>query len=952
MPKLTCALIALLSLISTAKAQFYYNGRGSATIKWEQLNTDKYRLIYPQEFTKGALRYSTLLDSIYPYINYNLCQPLRKIPIVLRTENQISNGFVVWAPKREELVTNSSGNTYALAWDKQLVAHEARHVAQMSLMRTGITKIASWVLGEAGISIGLLVVSKWQLEGDATLAETQFAEYGRGLQPEFTLGYRGLAMDGKLNFKNIDPWVAGSYHHYVPDIYQYGYQVMSALETYISPTAWNNIVRYSAQYPILITPSTWYLLRHHKTTYKRIAQRAFRELDSIWKPTFNVHNNFRIITSYPKLHTNYNYPLQYGNHIVATKWDMKKPKHFVVIDTTTMREKSIYQTGTITSPPIIHGSKLYWTEYKPHPIWEQKNYSVVRSLDLDNGKESVYGRSAVNYYVTPLPDGTFATISNSVQSNSFIRITDSIFKKELKTYSFKQHTTLHSLTWDDKTEKLYFIALDDHGMWIGSLDPTSGEFDTIKEPSAVSIRELRAKDGVLYFGSIASGKDEIHTLDLASGKEHQQTTSKLGSSNPGSDHNGELLFTSYTSKGWAIARSTRNDSTEVQWSRLPKNILNPVRYKWSIPKLDTLTVSAIADTSKTQQQKRFRRALRSFNVNSWAPIAVDGTSIMSERSLSNLAVGATAFFQSTLSEMRGFATFGWLNNSPWFKAQALYTGLPVQMDISVESGGGSQNIYIAYNNNDNAIFNDALKPYIGINVGFSLPLNLTKGANQRVLRPSLNINYSNSRVYHRDWNSFSDNLVTYVASLYWSSIRTKGYRSLMPRLGYSVQLNTVGALKHDFSTIFNITSRGYLPGLAQTHSLTLAGTLQHQLVWNDYKLSSKSIVPRGVINNRPAQNYGASSVGYAMPICYPDWGLDAIVYIRRLWAEVFFDSSIGTYYQYNNKGKPSIIKDYSFGCVLHIDTNLLETMASTFSFTFARSNQNNFWFGFNIGFDL
>lgn len=950
MHKILCSILALLSITTTATAQFYYNGRGSATIKWDQINTDKYRLIYPQEFTQGARRYSTLLDSIYPYINYNFSQPIRKIPIILRTESQLSNGFVVWAPKREELVTNSSGNTYALAWDKQLVAHESRHVAQMSLMRTGITKVMSWILGEAGISVGLLVVSKWQLEGDATLAETQMAEYGRGLQPEFTLGYRGLAMDDKLNFKNIDQWVAGSYHHYVPDIYQYGYQVMSAAETYLSPTIWNDVVRYSAKYPILISPRTWYLQRHYKTTYKKIAQRAFRELDSIWRPTFAVHNNFRIITSYPKLHTNYNYPMQYGRSIIATKVDMKRPTRFVVIDSTTMREKNLYQTGTITSPPIIYDSTLYWTEYKPHPIWELKNYSVIRSIDLNSGKESVYGRNKVNYYVTPLPDGSFATISNDVQSNSFIRITDSHFKNELQKFTFDRHTTLHSLTWDNTTQLLYFIALDDRGMWIGSLDRTTGRFDTIKAPSAVSLRELKAKDGVLYFGSIASGKDEIHTLNLDSMKEYQQTTSKLGSSNPSYDDQGGMLFTSYTGRGWAIARGTITDTTEVQWSRLPKNILNPVRYKWDIPKLDTLTV--VADSSsQTKEPKRFRRALRSFNVNSWAPIAVNGTSIMSERSLSNLAVGATAFFQSTLSEMRGFATFGWLNNASWFKMQALYSGLPVQMDISVEYGGGTQNIYIPYNEKNSINFSDELKPYFGINAGFSLPLNLTKGANQRLLRPSINVNYSNSRVYHEDLNSFSDNLVTYVASLYWSSIRTKGYRSLMPRLGYTAQLNVVGALRRDFSTIFNITSYGYLPGFGQTHSLKIAGTLQHQLVWNDYKLSAKSIVPRGVVNNRPAQNYGASSIAYALPICYPDWGWDGAIYIRRLWSELFFDSSIGTYYQYS-KGKPTIMKDYSFGCVLHVDTNLLRTMANSFSFTFARSNQNNFWFGFNIGFDF
>lgn len=943
-------LILLFCLLCVdLSAQFYYSGRGSAKIKWQQVDKDEYRLLYPEGYTEGASRYVSILDSIYPYVNYKFSKPIRKIPIILRTENQLSNGYVVWAPKHEELVTNPmAAGSYALSWDKQVALHEARHVAQMSLMKTGLTKVATWLLGEAGISVGLLVVSKWQLEGDATLAETQFAEYGRGLQPEFTLGYRGLAADGKLNFKMIDPWVSGSYRHYVPDIYQYGYQVMSAAESYCSPTIWNDVVTYSAKYPILISPRTFYLHKHYKTTYKKIAQRAFAELDSIWKPSLAVENNFRTITPLPKLHTNYTNPMAYKNSIVATKWDMKRPSRFVVIDTATMAERMIHPLGSVSSRPVIADDKIYWTEFKPDIFWEQKNSSIIRSLDLNSGRSAAYDRRGVNYFVTPVSDTTFATITMDDQSNSYIRVCDRSFKHDLATYKFESHTTLHSLTWDSLTRKLYFIALDDRGMWIGGVD-NSGQICQVTYPSVVTVRDLRADCGKLYFSSIQSGKDEIHTIDLSSTEQYRQTLSRLGSVSPEIADDKTMLFSTYTPRGWAIARGSVSDTATVEWSRLPTNILNPPRYKWSVPKLDTMKL--IRDTVAMEHSKRFRRALRTFNVHSWAPIAFDGSMLLGDRNSLNLAFGVSAFFQSTLSEMRGYATYGLLNNSDWVKAGFIYAGLPVEIELNAEYGGGYQFTYLPVTHMD-VLPTKAPKPYFGIGLNFSLPMDLSRGAHKRMLRPSFAVNHTNARYYYSSSKTFGNDVRTYSASLSWSSIQAKGYRSLQPRLGYVAQASVYGAFHGDFSTIVNFTSRGYLPGFMQTHSLIISGATQYQFEKNNYKLTAKSLVPRGIVNNYAAKNYLAASVNYVMPLAYPEWGWDGMLFFRRISAEVFFDNSIGSYYDNNADRGLNIMKHYSGGIVLNIDTNLLRTLPNTLSFTFARSTQANFWFGFNIAFAI
>ena len=936
----------LLSLFAaTVYGQFYYGGRGSAAIRWQQIDDGKYRLLFPEGFNIGARRYSTILDTIYPYINYNLQMQTRRIPIILRTENQIGNGFVVWAPKRDEMVTNAPMDMCALAWDKQISVHEYRHVAQMSQLRTGLTKVATWILGEAGLSVGLLAVVRWQLEGDAVNAETQFAEYGRGLQPDFTLGYRGLAMAGKLDFNRLDPWIAGSYKDIIPDIYRFGYQVMSAAETYCSPTVTSEVFRYSARYPILIVPDHFYLRKHYKTSYKDIALRAFAELDSIWQPTFEVNENFRVITSASKrLHADYKYPQPYRDKIIAVKWDMDHPMRFVSIDTATMRQRTIKMLGSMSSPPIIEGDKLYWTEYKPNPIYEQKNSSAIRSLDLQTGKTEVFDRWGVNYCVTPLPDKRFATISTDQESRSFIKVYNEDFTQTRAEYRFKEYTTLHSLAWDDSTKRLYFIALDDRGMWIGTVSEDG--FEEVTKPSVVTVKNLRAGGGKLFFSSIASGKDEVHYIDLATGREYQQTTSKLASECAAPDK-GTLLLSSYSERGWMISRTELTDTTIVEWSRLPRNILNPKRYQWDVPKIDTIKISR--STTPLDGEKRYRKALHYFNVHSWAPIGVDGKALINERQLVNPTLGVSLFFQSTLSDMRGYATYGRVNNMNLVSGGFIFTGLPVRIDVNGEYGGGYQLVYVPLNYESSyEIYN--LKPYVGVGASFYLPLRMSKGANSKLLQPSVSFNYANSHLMQGDGHG--DNLVTYNASVYWSSIMARGYRALMPRLGYTIQTTVIGALHRQFSTITNAMVRGYLPGFAKTHSFSLTATVQHQFDHSRYLLSSKALVPRGVVNMMAAKNYGAFRSAYVMPLFYPEFGIDGLIFFRRIWSEIFFDNSIGSYFTNDSKQRLVTDKHYSGGVVINIENNLIRSGANTVSLTFASSNQKRFWFGFNVAFDF
>ena len=85
--------------------------------------------------------------------------------------------------------------------------------------------------------------------------------------------------------------------------------------------------------------------------------------------------------------------------------------------------------------------------------------------------------------------------------------------------------------WDDRTARLYFLATDDSGMWLGRIEP-DGTATHLTEGAYITLSALTARDGRLYFGSIASGYDEVHCYDLATGRQYRLSTSTYGSFSP------------------------------------------------------------------------------------------------------------------------------------------------------------------------------------------------------------------------------------------------------------------------------------------------------------------------------------------------------------------------------------------------------------------------------------
>ncbi len=905
-------------------AQFYPDGRGPMNLRWMQTKAPGYRLIYPDYFAPTAVGMTQLLDSIAPHIGYGFALPSKSVPILLYTENQQSNGMVVWAPKRMELVTTAPANSSADPWLEQLVIHESRHVAQISAMRDGLTKLASWLFGEAGMALGMIGVPKWFMEGDAVMAETRFSEFGRGLQPSFSVDLRALLMDSTLVRPfPMDKWVCGSYNQHIPDIYTFGYHMIGAGERHGGPNMWGEAVTFAAKWPVLLVPMRIYMKHHYGAHAGQISRGALRELALFWRPNSLAPDDYRTLTRPGRSYTTYDSPLPDGAQVIATKRDFDTPIRWVSIDTATLREQTLGWLSTPSSRPVLDPltHTLYWTEYKPHPIWEYKNYSIIRSLDLQSGKRAKYGMRQANYFVTPLSGGQFATTSPDSLGGSLLILRDGSFG-ELSRYRFPALTTLHGLAWDAATQTLAFIAVDDRGMYLGEAIRQGDRIVSTREltaPSMVTLSSLSADAGTLYFSSIASGKDEIHSLDLTRREEYQLTRSRFGAYTP-SASGGELLFTTYTQQGRMVALGSTDTTGRraVDWSRLPVSLLNMPIPEIGNPRMIDLKMEADTTPHRTG---RYHKALRWFNVHSWAPMAVNLDDLVDDRNLS-VSFGITAFFQSAMGDAYGSASYGRLNNDDWITGSFTYAGLPLQIGLSTEYGGGKQSVYIPSSSAGVTAPAD-LSNYLRVTGKAAFPLNLSGGANYRLLQPSFEVSHYNTLLYNPASDEFDKGYQKYTASVWWSNSRIASYRSITPRLGYALRADWIGAFTPRFGKLYSIYARGYLPGVSPNHSIALRTGYAYQQQ-ADLHLTTKPLFPRGNDNLYAAQRYGAVSMDYYLPLCYPDRGIQGFLYFKRLSLDLFGDYAKGDYFTVS--GTTSPMENWSAGGTFSVDVNVLSNV--------------------------
>lgn len=964
-----------------ASAQYYTWGSDPASLKWSTISNDHVRLIYPDTVSGKALQTLRYIESVQPYIGYGFRHSAMRIPFVLHPMNFQSNGMVMWLPKRVEFLTSPEIDGYSMPWCKQLVAHEYRHAVQYNNLNRGIIRVLSYGLGQQGSTIGLLFLPLWIMEGDAVMSETDMSSFGRGLQPRFTIDYRAL---GNISTRRgqSDKWFCGSYRDNVPDHYHLGYQIASYSYNKYGVNIWDDVAHYSVRNPYVLFTTKVALKKYYKTSVNRLFRETFTSLDNYWRSLPQVENSSREVTPMANNNfTTYSSPLALNSsEALVLKEDFIHPSRFVKVDTRTGREQKICYTGAVSTRPTIGGGRVWWTEYRRSKLFEQKVNSQLCYMELkDERARAVKGRRNA-LYPTPIdsaahalawveysPDGEYSVLVGKEYTENTERL------------STPFGAEVHGLAWDNTTQRLYLLITDNSGMWIGYYD-NERQLTHQTKGAYITLSNLRAQDGSLYFGSIESGRDEAHRIDLATGREYRISTSTYGSFSPSPLSRDTIMMTTFDRHGYHLAvQGTNSDTTSVVTSNIPKNIVNPPRKRWPVINLDTVNFStddSLRIASEPQHRaRRYRKGLNLINVHSWMPVAFNPFDAVDEHNIS-LNAGATLLSQNLLSNTEAYVSYGWnsVERSLW-RLGARYFGLGVVFDISA-AYGGNQVIYSISQvdpETGKTEYQRRSDPdkYFSVSTSASLPLLFQCGYINRKLTISAGWNFSNGMVSNVGRIRYDEvsHTITNIENIgysrglhkltfgagYSSSVRL-AHRDFVTPKGYAVSVSySFNPEMSEFSDLISLFGRVYTPGFAPHNSLILSASYQTSI--GGYKfpsgrsfLSYKStqLIPHGFSSTDiQSNNYISASAEYQFPLCYPECGIPSVLYFKRIRLSLG-----GDYAQFHLATNNKVRRIYSYGGSILFDVNAFRQPAaatSTIKLSLYRQSTDKFAFEIGVG---
>lgn len=992
MKQLKHILLTLSALFCTwtVSAQFYSWGPDPASLHWRKMTKSSVDVIYPTTVEGTARRTLFYIKKVQPYIGYGYRHPAMNIPFILHPENFSSNGMVMWLPKRVDFLTSPAIDGYSMPWAKQLVAHEYRHAVQYNNLNRGVVRVLSYVLGQQSSTVGLLFLPLWLIEGDAVMSETEMSSFGRGLQPSFTIDYRALGNIASLG-RNTDKWFCGSYRDNVPDHYHIGYQIASYTYTKYNRNIWDQVAYYSVRNPYMFATTAISLKKFYDTSVIKLTRETFNDLERYWNSLPKVGDSSRRIpVKQGKSYTTYAHPVWLGDgKILSLKTDLDRPTRLVTTYAASGIEKRICYTGNISTRPTTDGRRVWWTEYRRSTLFAERVNSTLCYVDLDKGRPRSIRKRRQALYPTVIDSARLAWVE--YDPDGTYSIVEGDGRNEERRTTIRQFTEIHGLAYDNLTRRLYFIATDNSGMWLGRVNgdgDAAGPVSQLTDGAYITLSDLRAADGRLYFGSIASGKDEVHCYDLATGEEYCLSESAYGSFSPAPVSATGIVMTTYDKHGYHLAmQPTDKVMKRVVPSRLPANLVNPPRVKWDVINLDTVEYTAAdsIDSYARHRSRRYSKVGHMFKIHSWAPASYNPFEIMEEGQI-NFNVGATVMSQNLLSNSEMFATYGWNRTEGSFiQGEWRYYGLGVNLGLKA-SYGGTQKVYTVAqwdpSLNDGKggyVLPDTpnLKKYYSVTTSASLPLMFQSGYHTRYMSVSASWNYSNGYVAKVKNLSYGDGSVSNIRRIgYRKGLHTLqfglGYQDMVqlahrdfaPRTG--MVLNLLYAINPDdnkFSDLIVAYGKFYLPGFAAHHSITLAAAYQTSIggfkrdnTLSTLSYTSASLLPRGFsttdISNR---NYMATSVNYQLPVWYPDGGIASIIYFKRIRVNLGFDYATFNYSQINMlTGSMRTLRRhlFSYGGDLTFDFNLFRQPAaatSAFTISIYKPSQGSLYVGAGIG---
>ncbi|TAL79301.1 MAG: hypothetical protein EPN88_01850 [Bacteroidetes bacterium] len=874
----------LLFITRVTFAQYYDTGQDPASLKWMQIKTGQFTVIYPESYGSGGLNFARSLDDAYAKLISLYPEKKYKIPVVIHSFTTQSNGYVAWAPRRMEFYPTPEQNTIPLSTEKQLAVHELTHVFQMESLSSGFSKAMSLFFGEQFIGITASLIPEWFLEGDAVFAESSLTESGRGRTPSFQKQLKAIAVE-RGSIYNYDKILNDSYRDFIPDNYQSGYQMVAWSMVKYDHQLWNKVLSYTADQPFTMNPVNISLSRNARLTKKKLFEETFDSLRIIWTKDVSDANSKVYQSLNPprqgKYINYYSSVLAGTDSIFAIKTSLDAVAEIVLVNPSGKTEKKIHSPGQMHPWLISYGrGKLVWVETEFDPRWENRDYSVIKVMDLR--KNTITRLSHKSRYLSASisPDGvTIAATENTISNKNNLVLIDEENGSVLHTIPAPENASLQRPQWSEDGGKITVIFLTDAGEGIMSYTLANQRWQTLIEAGRDDLQSTFLRNDSLFFISSFSGTDNIY-LRTPDNKITGLTSSRFGTIDL-LIKGDTIIFSDYSSAGNSICFTklgevTGNPSVKVTPSSL---LINRIR-------IESKTNENTSKNSYTPEPYRKWQHLLKFH--SWMPFYADleaikadptavrpGVSILTQNDLSSL-ISSIGYEYSTEKKHVFHSHITWKGWYPVFESQLDYGNNPGITKFGESVGNPS-----------------VIQSGLRFTNTVYLPLRFASGRFSEYLRPSITSEYQNNYAYIKESGQYDYGQTVLSGRLYFSNYYRKAYRDIYPRWAQIIDLNYSFAPfdRNIYGTAGTLKTSFYFPGIFHGNGIKIRIEKEKQDPVK-YFFGNKVTLPRGY-NNLFVKEIDFLSVDYVMPLAYPDLNFWSLLYLKRIRTGLFYDYASG-----------------------------------------------------------
>ena len=852
-----------------------------AKAEFRQIETDMFRLIYPELTSEVAFELADMLEHYTPQIRLEGHRP---IDIVVQPYMATSNAFVAFMPRRSlfftmpYMSTDPSKMGTSLSWNLALSIHEMQHVEQQDrVYHTG--GMGAFVLsGELGWGL-ITAISQpiWFVEGEAVMTETLLSPSGRGR----TFGFIGssIALYDHGEPLSYPQSVFGSFKKNIPDHYRIGWLMTDYGYQRYGEAFWPQISRMATSNAFRFYPFEKALLTMTGQKFQEWHDHSIQSVLDSWTMANTNQSSSVISVLYEDQSPFPNYlnsPITTSKEtIVALRSGYEQINDIVEIQNGEIER--IISIGQRNGTNIAADNRfIVWDAFVDHPLHNGLRYSDLFVFDHTDNKAQRMTRRG--YYFSPAigPEHRLVAIKNQPNGQSSLAFFDLNNPHKLPHTPDKVVSAPAGVLYDPHWETDKHLLLIRREVTKGNIlcryHIDTEQFEDIGQWSWTPLSHPTSNENWIFVVESQSYSDDVVAIPKSGGNIRTAAHRPYGLRDPHYDRTtNQLIMTEVTHKGSKlIAMDIEPENWPERQSSIPETTLNIPTNEW--------------------QSRPYYAVLGILRPYSWLPTI---SLAQSNISLEVSAIDPTARWSLTQNVQYNINRQG-----IWGQTAISATRPWPNLTIESQYGRRSERDLNQIPSEPSADFRLSDLPTQewrehSVQVGMDFPVSWSSSSRKRILTLELNGGIQNADQLVLLNGQQTDTIEIPLGisfplqgRLTLQHQRIPSVLDLFPRIGVSVESGHTHLLAEDNSQNSYVSTQMFFPGVWPHHHLLLYGAIEERL--GPYPLPYQSRLARG--HQTTSEQLLNFSLGYAFPIAYPDFAVKRFLFIKRIRSGGFIDA--------------------------------------------------------------